>query len=83
VSSSADAAPQGQQPAASYFTRDSDRQLIDERTPNGTYYYVEDANGSVVALTNSSGAVANRYSYDPWGPDDLKLWNCPRPLRLR
>lgn len=32
-----------------------------------TYYYHTDRLGSVVALTNSSGAIVERYSYDAYG----------------
>jgi RHS repeat-associated protein len=32
-----------------------------------TYYYQADALGSIVALTNSSGAVVERYKYDVYG----------------
>ncbi|HZU11738.1 MAG TPA: DNRLRE domain-containing protein [Chloroflexota bacterium] len=54
-----------------YYTRTPDGQLIDERIPSGTsagtYYYLADGLNSVVALANSSGGIANTYSYDPYG----------------
>jgi RHS repeat-associated protein len=50
-----------------YYTRDPDGQLLSDRTTAGTYNYVFDGLGSVVALTNSSGTVAKTYSYDPYG----------------
>ena len=31
------------------------------------YWYVLDGRGNVVALTDRTGAVANRYYYDAWG----------------
>ncbi len=31
------------------------------------YWYTLDGRGNVVALTNSNGAVVDRYAYDPWG----------------
>jgi len=31
------------------------------------YWYVLDGRGNVVAVTDSSGAVVDRYAYDPWG----------------
>src|SRR5205814_872041 len=34
---------------------------------NNTYYYHQDKLGSVRAITNSSGTVANSYSYDAYG----------------
>lgn len=50
-----------------YFVRTPDGQLLSERTPSGTYYYLTDALGSVMALTNSAGAVVNTYACDPYG----------------
>ena len=50
-----------------YYTRDSNGQLLSDRTSAGTYNYLFDGLGSVVALTDSTGAVAKRYSYDPYG----------------
>jgi len=52
------------------FTTTPDGQVISERIPNGSggstsYYYLHDGLGSVVGLTDSSGNVVNRYSYDP------------------
>jgi RHS repeat-associated protein len=52
-----------------YYTRAPDGELLGERTPTGNYYYVQDANGSVVALTgpSPSSAVADTYTYEPYG----------------
>jgi len=49
------------------------------------YWYVVDARGSVVALTDDTGAVANYYTYDDWGaPDLLHTYEAvPQPLRYR
>jgi RHS repeat-associated protein len=53
---------------ATYYTRDNKGNLIGERTPDGNrWYYLKDALGSVVAVVSGSGAVANRYGYDPYG----------------
>jgi RHS repeat-associated protein len=52
---------------ATYFTRDEGGALVSERTPQGTYYYLSDANGSTTALTDSTGNVVDTYSYDPYG----------------
>lgn len=40
------------------FTRDPSGGLISERAPSGTYYYLFDTHGSVVAVTSSTGAVS-------------------------
>jgi RHS repeat-associated protein len=37
------------------------------RSGTSHYYYIFDALGSVIALTDSSGAIAASYSYDPYG----------------
>jgi RHS repeat-associated protein len=52
---------------SAYYTRDPNGQLVSDRTGSGTYYYLFDGLGSVVALTDSTGSVAQRYSYTPWG----------------
>ncbi|HEX2273999.1 MAG TPA: RHS repeat-associated core domain-containing protein [Acidimicrobiales bacterium] len=50
-----------------YYTRDDRGNLVSQRLPSGTYYYLFDGLGSVVALTDVNGGVANRYLYDPYG----------------
>jgi RHS repeat-associated protein len=67
ISSQAAAVQSGGSPSVTYYTRDTDGGLLGERTPAGNYYYIEDANGSIVAITDSSGNVSNTYAYDPWG----------------
>jgi RHS repeat-associated protein len=52
---------------SAYYTRDPDGQLLSDRTTGGTYNYIFDGLGSIVALTNSSGTVSKTYSYDPYG----------------
>jgi RHS repeat-associated protein len=45
-----------------------------------TRYLHRDHLGSVVALTDSTGAVVERYSYDPWGKRrDPVTWVTPAP----
>ena len=50
------------------------------------YWYKTDAHGSVVALTDASGQVVQRYVYGPWG-DLIPLLSgpelVPQPLRYR
>ncbi len=51
-----------------YYTHDNNSNLLSERNPaGGYYYYVPDAQGSILALTDSAGNTANTYSYDPYG----------------
>ena len=50
------------------FTRDNTGLLVGERLPGGSrFYYLYDGLGSVVGLTDSTGAVVNTYSYEPYG----------------
>jgi RHS repeat-associated protein len=38
-----------------------------EADPNKTHYWHKDALGSIVAVSNASGAVLERMAFDPWG----------------
>lgn len=54
------------------YVRDNSGALVGMRTETARdrYYYLRDALGSVVALTDESGAVARRFIYnDPYGDD--------------
>jgi len=56
--------------------------------PTGTsrYWYALDGLGSVVALTDSSGKVVDRYAYDSWGEEtsnDATAETVPQQLRYR
>ena len=68
------------------FTRLPDGTLIDERVPSGgstsPYYYLTDGNGSVLALTDSSGAVQDSYSYDAFGNVTSSSGSVPNPFRF-
>jgi RHS repeat-associated protein len=67
---------------ATYFTRDNQNNLIDERTPSGAYYYVFDGLGSVVGLTDSSGAKVKTYAYDPYGNVTATTGSVTNPWRF-
>lgn len=56
---------------------------LSERTPGGTYYYLHDALNSVVAVTDSTGAIVNSYSYDPYGNTTSFSEQVPNPFRWR
>jgi RHS repeat-associated protein len=58
--------------------------LISRITPAGqAYTYHFDARGSTMALTDSTGAVVNRYSYDPWGnPGTNSVEGVSNPFRF-
>jgi RHS repeat-associated protein len=57
--------------ASTYFTRDPDGQLVSLRQASGSttshYYYLFDGTNSVVGLTDSTGVLADSYTYDPYG----------------
>ena len=51
-----------------FFTRDNTGLLVGERLPGGSRFYsLYDGLGNVVGLTDSTGAVVNTYSYEPYG----------------
>ena len=65
-----------------YVTNGPNGQLISERVPGrGTYYYLFDGLGSVVGVTDSSGNVVNRYSYDPYGNTTSVTEGVSNPFR--
>jgi RHS repeat-associated protein len=56
--------------------------LVEEVTVNGSqsYFYHADQLGSVRALTNQSGAVANAYTYDAYGSLIAAAGSAPNPF---
>ena len=64
-------------PSTTYYTRDPSGDLLSERTPTGNYYYIKDASGSVIAVTNTNGSVADAYTYDPWGQTTSSTGTAP------
>ncbi len=84
-----------EKPGSSYrsYVRDNSGALVGMRNPEGTpvamkrYYYLRDALGSVVAVTNDAGSVARRHVYgDPYGEvvsDDTIVSGAPsNPYRF-
>jgi RHS repeat-associated protein len=67
---------------STYFTRDPGGTLISERTPGATYYYLTDAIGSVIAVTDSAGTVAATYTYDPYGKLVASTGSIANPYRF-
>jgi len=41
--------------------------LVNNNGVETLYYGYSDNQGSLIALTNESGAVVEKYAYDPWG----------------
>ncbi len=54
---------------ASWFVRDPDGTLVAmlNSNNNGDLYYLLDAQGSVVATTDTTGSLVRRYAYEPYG----------------
>jgi RHS repeat-associated protein len=55
--------------------------LVSMTRGGSTYYYQTNAHGDVVSLTDSTGAVVNSYSYDPWGVVLTARETVPNPFR--
>ena len=54
-----------------------------ERLPGGSrFYYLYDGHGNVVGLTDSSGAVVNTYSYEPYGKTASSTGTTANPWRF-
>ena len=67
--------------STTYYTRDPDGNLVSERTPNGTYYYLPDGLGSTVGLTDSNGLPVDTYAYDPYGNTTSSTGTVTNPWR--
>lgn len=61
------------------LTRDPAGTLVGERTPTAKYYYLFDGLGSVVGMTDQTGALANTYQYDPYGVVVASTGTAPNP----
>ena len=57
-------------------------QLLTGATP-GNYYYTRDHLGSIRELTDNTGTIQARYSYDPYGRPTQLTGNRGRRLRIR
>ena len=55
--------------------------LISRTATSGTAYYLHNAHGDVVALTNSTGAVTKRYDYDAFGNEENPSDSDTNPFR--
>jgi RHS repeat-associated protein len=65
------------------FQRDSDGRLVLTREGGATYYYLTDALGSVVALTDAVGDAVARHRYDdPFGADVVTTGAVYNPWRF-
>ncbi|SHN38509.1 RHS repeat-associated core domain-containing protein, partial [Actinacidiphila paucisporea] len=53
------------------------------RTGGTSYYYLTDAQGSVVGLVNAAGTKINTYTYDPTGNARTTTQTTPQPYRFQ
>jgi RHS repeat-associated protein len=53
---------------STYYTHDSNGNLLGERLGSAHWYYLTDGSGSIVAVTTGDGlTIGDRYGYDPYG----------------
>ena len=55
--------------------------LISMTRGGSTYYYQTNAQGDVVSLTDSTGAIVDSYGYDPWGKPLSSTGSVTNPFR--
>jgi RHS repeat-associated protein len=58
-----------------FYTRDPGGTILGAHGYGGTHYYLADYQGSVSALTSSTGTIEGTYSYDPYGKTSVKAEN--------
>ncbi len=64
------------------WTRDPGGTLISQRASGGIrHYYLADGLGSVVGLTDSTGALSRSYKYDPYGALRSTTGSTPNPFQ--
>lgn len=69
----ADSTGNGSLAVAAYNVYGKGVDEILSRTAAGeTFYYLQDRQGSVTALTNGSGQIVEQYSYDAWGTPEIR-----------
>ena len=52
---------------STYYAKLPNGWMLSEQVRTGVYYYLHDALGSVLALTDKAGSIVNGYQYDPYG----------------
>lgn len=63
--------------AITAYTRTPDGQLVGERTPSARYFFATDRQGSVLGLTDSTGVLARKLRYDPYGQTTVDTGSAP------
>ena len=67
--------------ATNYYIYGPANLPVEEITPTGDYCYHHDQLGSTRLLTDSSGNIANTYTYDPYGNTTASTGTVNNPLR--
>ncbi|MEW1865676.1 RHS repeat-associated core domain-containing protein [Streptomyces sp. NPDC088194] len=65
------------------FTREPGGTLNSMRTSGKSYYYLTDADGSVLGLVDNTGTRVDAYTYDPAGNARTLTQNTPQPYRFQ
>ncbi len=72
---------------ALYFFYDSKGEVIGFKYNENDYFYVKNAMGDIIAITDSNKNIVAEYRYDPWGKvldeDDLTAIGNLNPFRYR
>jgi RHS repeat-associated protein len=64
---------------AAFYVRDTQGTLTEEQIAGQRFYYIFDGLGSVVAVTDQNGNVANTYRYEPFGKISSQTGSTPNP----
>lgn len=65
-----------------FYTRDTGGTILGERRNGSSYYFLFDGIGSVVAATDSTGAVIDSFKYDPYGNITSTSGTLYEPIRF-
>ncbi|MHB8405523.1 MAG: hypothetical protein ACYDCJ_08890 [Gammaproteobacteria bacterium] len=57
----------GTTPTVNYLSGENIDETFSRTDSSGSYSYLTDNLGSILVLTNSSGAISTSYSYEPYG----------------
>jgi len=67
--------------SASYYTRTNDGTPLTQRTGTSREYYIQDALGSTIRTTDTTGNTQATYAYDPDGNTTTSTGTSTNPLR--
>lgn len=67
---------------SSFYLRDASGNLVGELVSGVHYYFLHDNLGSVVAVINGSGTIADRFAYDPYGTQTTATGTVADPFQF-